>query len=156
MYRSCQGTTICVHGIGHNSFNKYVIPWLRFFLNIYFPFQNLLTIYYNILRNLLLWDTCFVGISVVLTCAMWCPTYIYHIVTYLSIKEVVCLFVMLKICQTMLLVSLESLWWAGVHQGGFAMFKLPMHELLNIEQFCNWKSNRIKITKFREIGVRSW
>jgi hypothetical protein len=88
--------------------------------------------------------------------------YIYHIVTYLSIKEVVCLFV----CHVenlpnhgtliMLLVSLESLWWAGVHQGGFAMLKLTMHELLNIEQFCNWKSNRIKITKLREIGVRSW
>jgi len=50
----------------------------------------------------------------------------------------------------------ESSWWGEVHQGGFLMFRQGrMQELLDIEQNCHWKFNKIK-TKFclgKEVGT---
>jgi hypothetical protein len=55
-----------------------------------------------------------------------------------------------------LLVPLESPWWVWVHQDGSALFKPMVQELLNIEQFCQRKLNKIKTKYFREIGASSW
>jgi hypothetical protein len=42
-----------------------------------------------------------------------------------------------------------------VHQDGSAMFKPMVQELLNIEQFCQRKFNKIKTKYFMEIGASS-
>jgi len=43
-----------------------------------------------------------------------------------------------------------------VHQGDLPMLKIMVQELLNIEQFCHWKFNKIKTKNFGEIGASSW
>jgi hypothetical protein len=40
----------------------------------------------------------------------------------------------------------------GVHGGRFIMFRLIMQEVLNVQQFCCWEFNKIKMKNLREIG----
>jgi hypothetical protein len=49
---------------------------------------------------------------------------------------------------TMLLLPLGSPWWVGVHWGGLVVFRAMVQELLNTEQFCQRKFNKIKTKMF--------
>jgi hypothetical protein len=51
---------------------------------------------------------------------------------------------------------LESSQKIKVHQGDLPMFKTMVQELLNIEQFCHWKFNKVKTKNFEKIGASSW
>ncbi len=55
-------------------------------------------------------------------------------------------------CLTMLLVPLES---QGCTEVVSLMFRQMMEDLLNIEQFCKRKFNKIKTKNAREIGASS-
>ncbi len=44
----------------------------------------------------------------------------------------------------------------GVHWGGLVVFTSMLNELLNIEQFYQAKSRKIKTKYFGEIGVSPW
>jgi hypothetical protein len=44
----------------------------------------------------------------------------------------------------------------STHRGGLVMFRPTLPELLNIEQFCESKFNKIKTKYFKEAKASSW
>jgi len=58
--------------------------------------------------------------------------------------------------HAMLLVSLESSWWVGVHQLGLRLFGATMWKLLINEPFFQWKLNKIKTKNCIGIWRHYW
>ncbi len=91
------------------------------------------------------------------------PWYMYRVLTIKTIPEIQkdylhipntsmkqgSLFCHSEISQTtalhaVLLVSLESSWWVGVHRLGLRLFGATVLKLLIIEPFSQWKLNKIQ------------
>jgi hypothetical protein len=64
--------------------------------------------------------------------------------SYYLLRKIVSSFCWVEILQIMgplaiFLVHLKNLWWMGVHQGDFIMFKHGTQKLFNFEYFHQWK-----------------
>jgi hypothetical protein len=90
-------------------------------------------------------------------------SFVYDIcASYLFMKRgsLFCFVCHVEISQTtalhaMLLVSLESSQWVGVHWLGLRLFGAMVWKLLIIESFSQWKLNKIAIENFIRIGFYS-
>jgi hypothetical protein len=61
-----------------------------------------------------------------------------------------------RLIDATLLVSSETSWWVGVHWLGLGLFGATVWKLLIIEQFSQWKLNKIETENCIWIWGHSW